>query len=261
LAEFTIKQAKEDRCVIDAWFKRASWGVGIVILVASGALAFVGWKTIDSAKESAKDSAVLAAQLKIREILQDARVQEMAKIEATKLFDNGAYARIVKDEVARQLPVVVGRELAMRAPQLVAADVAKQLPGLVMSEVSKHDTFRQVSKEQSEAFLPRLRKFRGSHVSVYIRGLSDDIGFASSVIKVLEAAGIDADYALGVMYNGNDIKIGPVSRSPNRELANTLAAFMNAVTGATFVLQSPAADETSQDAAVFIPHALSAPPR
>jgi len=33
LAEFTAKQAKEDRDVIDKWFKRASLVSGIVVVV------------------------------------------------------------------------------------------------------------------------------------------------------------------------------------------------------------------------------------
>lgn len=50
LAEFTARQAKDDRDVIDKWFKRASLVSGISVVVASVFLAFVGWRTIVSVR-------------------------------------------------------------------------------------------------------------------------------------------------------------------------------------------------------------------
>ena len=144
LAEFTARQAKDDRDVIDKWFKRASLVSGMV--VASVFLAFVGWRTIDGAKESANE----AARAKVREILQDDRIQKLARDAASDLFKNGAYAQLVSDEVAKQLPRAVATEMAGRVPPLVNAEVAKSLPLLVINEVSKHDTYRQVSQQLTD---------------------------------------------------------------------------------------------------------------
>ena len=110
----------------------------------------------------------------------------------------------------------------------------------------------------TDEFRPRLGRFKGSHVYVWIRGLADDVGFATSLIRTLESAGIQAEYVLGgtTDSNGKVVEAVPIGQSANDEFARQLAALMSVVTGVKYgtgTIEGPASE-----AAITIPHALSA---
>jgi len=82
-------------------------------------LAFVGVRTIDGARDSAND----AARARVREILQEDRIQKLARDEAADLFKNGAYAHLVNDEGGAATAEAVEAEVSSRVPTLVNAEV------------------------------------------------------------------------------------------------------------------------------------------
>jgi hypothetical protein len=141
LAEFTSKQAENDRKVIDFWFKLAASVLGLVIAFAVGVIGFVGVKTISDARAQAESAAQDAAKAKVKEILQDERIQQLVRDTAKELLVKGAFRQTTEETIRAQLPGAVQAELA------------RQLPGPITAELEKRELLpRTVSARTERAF-------------------------------------------------------------------------------------------------------------
>jgi hypothetical protein len=75
LTEFVNKQAEQSRTVIDYWFKLAIGIIGLILVVAAGALGAFGFKTVQevdqAAREAAADAARSAASIRATELVKE----------------------------------------------------------------------------------------------------------------------------------------------------------------------------------------------
>lgn len=179
LAEYTSKQAQNDRDIIDYWFKRAAWLLGIVLTFAAIVIGFVGWKTVGDAKATAETAAQEAAKAKVKEILQDARIQQLVSDTAKRLLAKGAFRQTTEEAVRAQLP------------EAVRAELSKQLPGTIAAELARRDLLpRTISAKVDAAFKPKLRPYGGKRILISFLAEPEPKAFAESLERSLTAFGI-----------------------------------------------------------------------
>jgi hypothetical protein len=141
LAEFTGRQAENDRKLIDYWFKLACALIGIVLVIASVAIAFLGWRTISDVKASAEVIAREAAKAKVEEVLRQPDVQKLVRETASDLFEKGAFKKEIEGKVSELISAEVtspsfhrlvseavkGQLIVMTAPRVLTEAQAKTI--------------------------------------------------------------------------------------------------------------------------------------
>lgn len=181
LAEFTSKQAENDRKVIEFWFKLAAGLLGLVITFAVAVIGFVGVKTISDARAEAQSSAQEAAKAKVKEILQDDRIQQLVRDTAKELLAKGTFRQTTEETVRAQLPGAIQAELT------------RQLPGPITAELEKRDLLpRTVSAKSEKAFEPRLRRYAGKKALILFLPEPEPKAFAASLENSLNRVGLSA---------------------------------------------------------------------
>jgi hypothetical protein len=118
LQEFISKQSDKDRALIDYWFKLAASILGVLLVITGGAIGFFGLKTMTDAKSAAENPAQEAAKAKVKEVLQEPRIQKLVEETAQQLFKSGAFRQAIEAETAEQLKAAIPDEIRRTLPGL-----------------------------------------------------------------------------------------------------------------------------------------------
>jgi hypothetical protein len=177
LAEFTGRQAEADRKVIDYWFKLACALIGIVLVIASVAIAFLGWRTISDVKASAEVVAREAAKAKVEEVLKQPDVQKLVRETASDLFEKGAFKKEIEGKVS----------------ELISAEVTS--PGFhkLVSEAVKGQLImmtapRVLTEAQAKTISDSLRSTPEGKVDIRTGTLPEQQGYARKLFAAIQAS-------------------------------------------------------------------------
>lgn len=115
LAEFLKQQGKDDRELVDAWFKRAIKLLWAVLgLLGLGAV-FFGISTYHDIHVIAERTATMAvsesATNEIKRLMQEPRIQQVVNQTAAQLFKEGAYKKAIQDEVRGEVEAAIRSQL------------------------------------------------------------------------------------------------------------------------------------------------------
>src|ERR1017187_5825185 len=125
LQDFITTQTDKDRALIDSWFKLAASVLGVLLIIAGGMIGFFGVKTLTDAKAAAETAAQDAAKAKVKEVLQEPRIQKLVEETAQQLFKSGAFRQAIEGETAAQLKVAI------------PVEIRRSLPGNIVKELSR----------------------------------------------------------------------------------------------------------------------------
>jgi hypothetical protein len=177
LAEFTSRQAENDRNVIDYWFKLAGALIGIVLVIASVAIGFLGWKTISDVKVSAEVAAREAAKAKVEEVLKQPDVQKLVRETASDLFEKGAFKKEIEGKVS----------------ELISAEVTSQgfhrlVSDAVRGELMIKTAPRVLTEAQVKTIADSLRSTPEGKVDIRTGTLPEQQGYARKLFSAIQGS-------------------------------------------------------------------------
>jgi hypothetical protein len=183
LQEFIGNQNKENRDVIDRWFRLAASVIGILIVVTGVVFTIFGVKTMQDVKSIAERTAQDAATTKVKEVLQEDRIQRLVHETAKELFASGAYRKAIEEETAAQLNVAIPDE------------IQRVLPGRIAKALSEsHLGPRIVSAKLGQDFRQQLRQIEKKTVQMIVCTNPEPTKYGRSLKAALEAAGLTVHF-------------------------------------------------------------------
>ena len=177
LLEFTVRQADNDRKVVDYWFKLAGALIGIVLVIASVAIGFLGWKTISDVKASAEVTARETAKAKVEEVLKQPDVQKLVRETASDLFEKGAF----KKEIEGKVSEVVSAEVTSQAFQRLVSDAVK-------GELAIKTAPRILTEAQVKTIADSLRSAPGGKIDIRTGTLPEQQAYARKLFSAIQAS-------------------------------------------------------------------------
>ena len=134
LTDFIKTQARDDRELIDKWFKLAISLLTLIVVVAAAAIGIFGWKSLQEIQSTAERAAREAATEQVKKIMQEPQIQKLAQDTAAQLFKEGAYQKAIQQAVHGQMQMAIETSLigdytiAMNGVQNQSMRIQKKLP-------------------------------------------------------------------------------------------------------------------------------------
>ena len=240
-ARLHTTQTDKDRALIDSWFKLAASVLGVLLIIAGGMIGFFGVKTLTDAKAAAETAAQDAAKAKVKEVLQEPRIQKLVEETAQQLFKSGAFRQAIEGETAAQLKVAI------------PVEIRRSLPGNIVKELSRLSLApRTVTVTVDYDFRRRFRTLAGEKVLITSCDELEPAAFAQALETILKDAGLTVVFyrLSGVCsmaqagFASSETAISARQGPRYQQLKNTLDDFVLAVTGKHV---SPLADLRDED--------------